>query len=229
MKSILLSFLILTVSAACAQEAPVIPKLPPVVVPLPEPPSITAPPSAFPVSRPAVEEEPLHNVRKIFLGVNLRFGQWEDLTADPFHPREPKGQFKKKLAKELAGTCLEITDNFSKADAVLAMDYERLVDDRSGIVTCSSDLWSTTCTGGGMQTTVHASPLGGYSITSPIIIEQLTLHDPKTGRKIGNWSLLTDRVKPSKFDKKMERNLRRTEQNLAHELLRAVGCWSDVR
>jgi hypothetical protein len=135
----------------------------------------------------------------------------------------------KKLAQELAGTCLEITENFSEADAVLAMDYERLGDDGSGITTCSSDLWSTTCTGGGMQTIVQVSPLGGYSISAPIVIEQLALHDAKTHRKIGNWSLAAYEVKPSKYDKQMERNLRRTEQKLARELLRAVGCWSDVR
>jgi len=229
MKSILLSILILTVSAACAQDAPIIPKLPPIVVPIPEPPPIVAPPSVSPVSRPVVEEDPLHNVRKIFLGVNLYFGLWQNLMLDRVDPRKVKGQFKEKLAKELADTCLEITENFSEADAVLAMDYERLGDDGSGITTCSSDLWSTTCTGGGMQTTVHVSPLGGYSITAPIVIEQLMLHDAKTHRKIGNWSLAAYEVKPSKFDKEMDRNLRRTEQKLAHELLRAVGCWSDVR
>jgi hypothetical protein len=176
-----------------------------------------------------VEEDPLHNVRKIFLGVNLYFGLWQNLMLDRVDPRKVKGQFKEKLAKELADTCLEITENFSEADAVLAMDYERLGDDGSGITICSSDLWSTTCTGGGMQTTVHVSPLGGYSMTTPIVIEQLVLHDPKTGGKIGDWSLPTYEVKPSKSDKRMDRNMRRKEQKLATELLGAVGCWSDVR
>jgi len=148
---------------------------------------------------------PINKVRKIYIAPELG-------TSQPLLGMKPKGKLKKKLAKELAGTCLEIVENLSEADAALEVDLRDKPDD--GITNCVSDFFGTTCSGGG----VHAAygPGGGYSMSGPSMVQELVLRDPKEWREIRGWRMFDYRIElagPSRLPK-----------DLAKSLLDAVGC-----
>jgi hypothetical protein len=209
MKSILLSVLILTTAAACAQDVP--------------------------MSAASVSPMPIGKVRKIYVRVDLYHGSWRSLGSMPLeYQREmgmidakPKGHLREKLRKDLAGTCIQIMDSLAEADASLGLDYTESrrpwdgYTDSDGYTSCTSRVVgyevTTTCTGDGIWTTSTSTPYGGYSLSGPIlppVFEELVLYDAE-GNKVGNWSLRTE-DRPSHKD-------------LADELFNAVGCGTDVR
>jgi hypothetical protein len=132
--------------------------------------------------------------------------------------RKPKGHLREKLMKDLAGTCIQIVDSLAEADASLGLDYTEPSRDWDGYTSCTSRVVgyevTTTCTGDGIWTTSTSTPHGGYSLSGPIVFQELVLYDAE-GNKVGNWSLRTE-DRPSHKD-------------LADELLNAVGCGTDVR
>ena len=199
MKSILLSVLILTASAACAQD-----------IPMP----------AAPVS-----PTPIEKVRKIYVGVGLKWGLWVDLATIPDTKERPARRLLKNLRKHLAGTCLEIVDTASEADAELGLDYREPSMNQSGYTSCRSQVLgyevTTTCTGGGIWTTSTVTPYGGYSLSGPVILEDFVLYDADRSR-IGSWFLNTSFLRPSLFHGP-------PYKDLAESLLSAVGCGSDDR
>lgn len=164
---------------------------------------------------------PIGKVRKVYVRVDLYHGLWRSLGGlDPEEQRrlrivdaKPKGHLRERLMKDLAGTCIEIVESAAEADANLGLDYREPENDGSGFTTCRSTVIgasaTTTCTGGGIWTTGTYTPYGGYSMSGPIVFQELVLYDAQ-GDKIGNWSLSTD-YRPSHKD-------------LADELVDAVGC-----
>jgi len=197
MKSILLSVLILTASAACAQD-----------IPMP----------AAPVSPTRIEK-----VRKIYVGIGLKWGLWVDLAMRP--DVKPHRRLVKNLRKHLAGTCLQIVDTASEADAELGLDYREPSMNQSGYASCRSQVLgyevTTTCAGGGIWTTSTVTPYGGYSVSGPIILEDFVLYDGDRSR-IGSWFLNTSFLRPSLFHGP-------PYEDLAESLLNAVGCGIDDR
>ena len=189
MKSILLSVLILTASAACAQD-----------IPMP----------AAPVS-----PTPIGKVRKIYVGMDLHHGRWSELSGNS----KPRGRFAQKLAKDLAGTCLEIAEDRSEADATLEIDA-RVAGAGGSVTSCTSStmLGSASCSGGGIRSSVVCAPSGCSSWSGPDIIPVFVLED-KTGSDIGNWS----------FEVKVPGLFEGPRRGLAKSLLNAVGCGSDDR